>query len=51
MQAWIKPEIAEVALEPEEDVLSTCYYPTGYHRPIHVGNGNCREPNSCYSVS
>ena len=46
LQQWIKPELTELALEPEEDVLVTCYSGVSGYRfnsYCHAGATACHS--------
>jgi hypothetical protein len=46
---YVKPEITQVALRPEEAVLGACKGATG-GAGSGPGGGNCRRPVPCSSL-
>ena len=48
-RAYVKPEIKQVALRPEEAVLAACKSSTGSGGG-GPGSGNCRSPAPCSSL-
>ena len=50
MQVRTRPEIRELTLEPEQDVLVYCYLEKDTPRNPHgIGGGSCRSSNACFS--